>query len=233
MDMKFYKSTWFIVLMLIFLFPVGLFLMWWHQKFTIARRVLITVFFLLFWGWAFSLEEPAISAEQCEQGVAEVKQQLASLQTEYDDLKLVVKDYKTEIASLTKKLEDADKVTAQEVKEAEAKMQKKHEAELKKAIANAEKQAEKEVAAAQAEAKKQIAAAAASVETEQNTVVATESEPVVAAEPSGDVSSVDANGNGKVTIQEAKDAGFSMPIRSSHWLYPYMQDNDGDGMVGE
>lgn len=154
--------------------------MWWHQKFTIARRVLITVFFLLFWGWAFSLEEPAISAEQCEQGVAEVKQQIASLQTEYDDLKLVVKDYTSEIASLTKKLEESDKITAQKVKEAEAKIQKKHEAELKKAIANAEKQAEKEVAAAQAEAKKQIAAAAASVETEQNTVIATESEPVVA-----------------------------------------------------
>lgn len=100
-------------------------------------------------------------------------------------------------------------------------MQKKHEAELKKAIVNAEKQAEKEVAAA------------ASAETEQNTVSATESEPSVATEPSGDVSSVDTNGNGQVTIQEAKDAGFSMPIRSSHWLYPYMQDNDGDGMVGE
>ncbi|TCI20445.1 hypothetical protein [Exiguobacterium sp. SL-9] len=170
--------------------------MWWHQKFTIARRVLITVFFLLFWGWAFNLDEPTISAEQCEQGVAEVKQQLASLQAKYDDMKLVVKDYKTEIASLNKKLEEADKITAQEVKEAEAKMQKKHEAE-------------------------------------QNTVAATESKPVVTVEPSGDVSSVDANGNGQVTIQEAKDAGFSMQIRSSHWLYPYMQDNDGDGMVVE
>lgn len=41
------------------------------------------------------------------------------------------------------------------------------------------------------------------------------------------------NGNGQVTIQEAKDAGFTMPITSDHWLYPYMHDNDGDGMVGE
>jgi len=48
-----------------------------------------------------------------------------------------------------------------------------------------------------------------------------------------DISSVDTNGNGKVTIKEAKDAGFSMPITSDHWLYPYMQDNDKDGMVGE
>jgi len=48
-----------------------------------------------------------------------------------------------------------------------------------------------------------------------------------------DVSSVDTNGNGQVTIKEAKEAGFSMPVTSDHWLYPYMDDRDGDGMVGE
>ncbi len=47
------------------------------------------------------------------------------------------------------------------------------------------------------------------------------------------LSSVDTNGNGKVTIAEAKAAGYSMPIYSDHWLYQYMDDRDGDGMVGE
>jgi len=60
----------------------------------------------------------------------------------------------------------------------------------------------------------------------------TESAPS-ATEASGDVTRVDTNGNGQVTIQEAKDAGFTMPITSVHWLYPHMRDNDGDGMVGE
>lgn len=49
----------------------------------------------------------------------------------------------------------------------------------------------------------------------------------------GDVSTVDANGNGTVTIDEAKSAGYSMPITSDHWLYQYMDDRDNDGMVGE
>jgi hypothetical protein len=49
----------------------------------------------------------------------------------------------------------------------------------------------------------------------------------------GDISSVDSDGNGQVTIKEAKAASFSMPITSDHWLYQYMDDRDGDGMVGE
>ena len=39
--------------------------------------------------------------------------------------------------------------------------------------------------------------------------------------------------NGQVTIKEAKAACFKMPITSDHWLYPYMDDRDNDGMVGE
>ena len=63
----------------------------------------------------------------------------------------------------------------------------------------------------------------------------TESEPddSTSSVTEGDFSSIDTNGNGQVTIKEAEAAGFSMPIMSDHWLYPYMRDNDNDGMVGE
>lgn len=59
--------------------------------------------------------------------------------------------------------------------------------------------------------------------------IAVHSEPL----PQDNLAEVDTNGNGKVTIQEAKDAGYQMPIKSDHWLYEYMDDRDGDGMVGE
>ncbi|CZQ80486.1 DNA/RNA non-specific endonuclease [Trichococcus collinsii] len=49
----------------------------------------------------------------------------------------------------------------------------------------------------------------------------------------GDVSAVDMNGNEQVTIQEAKNAGYAMPIYSNHGLYQFMDDRDGDGQVGE
>ncbi|WMJ87494.1 DNA/RNA non-specific endonuclease [Anaerocolumna sp. MB42-C2] len=48
-----------------------------------------------------------------------------------------------------------------------------------------------------------------------------------------DLAKIDKNGDGKVTIAEAKAAGYSMPIYSDHWLYKYMDDRDSDGMVGE
>jgi len=48
-----------------------------------------------------------------------------------------------------------------------------------------------------------------------------------------DISSIDTNGDGLVTIKEAKAAGFKMPITKDHWLYQYMDDRDGDGKVGE
>lgn len=54
-----------------------------------------------------------------------------------------------------------------------------------------------------------------------------------AANEKEELSKIDTNGNGRVTIAEAKAAGYSMPIYSNHWLYKYMDDRDHDGMVGE
>ncbi len=47
------------------------------------------------------------------------------------------------------------------------------------------------------------------------------------------IDTIDKNHDGKVTIAEAKNAGYKMPITKDHWLFRYMEDKDGDGMVGE
>src|SRR5699024_1472230 len=44
-DRKFYQTTWFIVLSLIFFFPLGLILMWRNKKFGKTARIVITVIF--------------------------------------------------------------------------------------------------------------------------------------------------------------------------------------------
>lgn len=54
-----------------------------------------------------------------------------------------------------------------------------------------------------------------------------------AADKEHNLDAVDKNHNGKVSIAEAKAAGYKMPITKDHWLYQYMDDRDGDGLVGE
>lgn len=59
-------------------------------------------------------------------------------------------------------------------------------------------------------------------------------EDAAAPDSSGNnISDIDTNGDGQVTIKEAKAAGYKMPITKGNWLYQYMDDRDGDGMVGE
>lgn len=57
--------------------------------------------------------------------------------------------------------------------------------------------------------------------------------PSPAVKESHDISAIDTSGDGQVTIKEAKAAGYKMPITMDFWLYQYMDDRDGDGMVGE
>lgn len=68
---------------------------------------------------------------------------------------------------------------------------------------------------------------------EANSDIIDEESNETTSEESGELKKVDTNGNGKVTIAEAKAAGYKMPITKDDWLYQYMYDRDGDGLVGE
>ena len=47
--LPFYASTWFVILMLLFIGPVGLFLMWRFEKFSKVVRIIITVLLVMVW----------------------------------------------------------------------------------------------------------------------------------------------------------------------------------------
>lgn len=49
MKEKFYQKTWFVVLMLFLIFPLGLILMWVNKKFKPVIRVVLTVLFAFVW----------------------------------------------------------------------------------------------------------------------------------------------------------------------------------------
>ncbi len=61
-----------------------------------------------------------------------------------------------------------------------------------------------------------------------NTLIESQKAQDAASLPEEDLSAIDTNGNGQVTIAEAKAAGFKMPITKDHWLYQYMDDRDRD-----
>lgn len=69
--------------------------------------------------------------------------------------------------------------------------------------------------------------------TEATTVTPTTETSTSSDDHSAELRKIDTNGNGKVTIAEAKAAGYKMPIYNTFWLYYYMDDKDGDGKVGD
>lgn len=49
---EFYKEDWFVILMLVLIFPLGLVLMWYYEKFSKENRLLLSaVFGTFFYFW--------------------------------------------------------------------------------------------------------------------------------------------------------------------------------------
>jgi hypothetical protein len=44
---------------------------------------------------------------------------------------------------------------------------------------------------------------------------------------------IDLNNNGTISIIEAKESGYSIPIYKENWIYDYMIDIDDDGIIEE
>src|SRR5690625_4706314 len=82
-DRKFYQTTWFIVLSLIFFFPLGLILMWRNKKFGKTARIVITVIFAFVTLSVFIDEDTSTEFEEHDK--AEVVSKESSNEEEKND----------------------------------------------------------------------------------------------------------------------------------------------------
>lgn len=56
--MKWYKSNWFVILSLIFFFPLGLFLMWYFKKWSLMARIIVTIVIAIISVISFLVDPP-------------------------------------------------------------------------------------------------------------------------------------------------------------------------------
>ena len=226
--MKYYEKTWFVVLMLILFFPVGLILMWRFEKFPVLIRLSVTIVLLLFLGVAFSSGDSE-SAEHLHQELASLKKEKNDIVAEKNNLQAQLDDFKVENTSLLQQLEAAKETTEQTIKDMETKMREQFDSELESAKAAAEKRADAEIAAIRQEeaAKTEAAIAKAKKEFEQQAQASTNTQ-----------SSTQSNSQSTTKteyFQNCTDLRGTYPggVSSDHPAYQSKMDRDNDGWACE
>src|SRR5690625_2324316 len=129
-DRKFYQTTWFIVLSLIFFFPLGLILMWRNKKFGKTARIVITVIFAFVTLSVFIDEDTSTEFEEHDK--AEVVSKESSNEEEKNDKEK--KENKEKEAKDKKKKEEQNKQSKKDNDEQKeiAKKEKKKKNKKKK-----------------------------------------------------------------------------------------------------
>src|SRR5690625_832538 len=116
-DRKFYQTTWFIVLSLIFFFPLGLILMWRNKKFGKTARIVITVIFAFVTLSVFIDEDTSTEFEEHDK--AEVVSKESSNEEEKNEKETKDKKKKEEQNKQNKKDNDKQKEIAKKEKKKE------------------------------------------------------------------------------------------------------------------
>src|SRR5699024_8296141 len=126
-DRKFYQTTWFIVLSLIFFFPLGLILMWRNKKFGKTARIVITVIFAFVTLSVFIDEDTSTEFEEHDK--AEVVSKESSNEEEKNDKEKKENKEKEAKDKKKKKKEEQNKQTKKDNDEQKeiAKKEKKKE----------------------------------------------------------------------------------------------------------
>lgn len=139
---KFYKKTWFIIVMIVIFFPIGLFLMWKYKKFNKNIRIAVSCVV----GVIFIAKVASTGPSQAEYDELLTKydkqaDELLDLNDDFDDITKEYKDYKEKM----KPYEQMELAEAEAKKiEAERVAAEKKAADEKKAAAAAAAKAEEE-----------------------------------------------------------------------------------------
>ena len=102
---KFYSKSWFIILMLLLLFPIGLVLMWRYMKFNKPCRIVVTAlcfFFLLIFALGYTADDSVF--------IDELRSDIATLESEKEALIEENKELKNEIETLKEKAKSEEEV---------------------------------------------------------------------------------------------------------------------------
>ncbi|PEP46833.1 hypothetical protein [Bacillus pseudomycoides] len=123
------RKVWTILFLIIF-FPIGLFLMWKHQHFTKATRVIITLFFLILI-LLVSCSNGTSSAEKAE--LKKKEQQLINKEKELEKFEKKLKEKEKELDKKSKECQknDEEKKKSEEQKKLEEEKRKQEEEQHK------------------------------------------------------------------------------------------------------
>lgn len=115
MKTKWYQKNWFVILMLLFVFPVGLFLMWYFKKWNKPARWIVTIVILLACVFAIfdNSEEKDNDIKTSEENKTSDKKEPTSKEDTKDDSKAKVNKEDKKIKEESKNKKDNNKKTTQ------------------------------------------------------------------------------------------------------------------------
>src|SRR5699024_429874 len=128
-DQKWYEKSWVVILSLIFIYPVGLALMWAFDKWKLWLRIVITAFFLIVYFASFGGNSETETVYKESDDTKDLKEELKITKAENKDLKSNIEEIenknqnKTEEATEEKTTEEpsTEETTTEEAKTEEAK----------------------------------------------------------------------------------------------------------------
>lgn len=226
MNKKLFERTDVIIIALILLFPLGLFLMWRHQKFNESTRVLITCAILILVGSAYT-QATKVSRQVYEQDLSAEQAKYVALQTKVEAAQQELDDSMDEVEVLRVEADEKAKLQIAEAEKQALQLVKEAESKADTIVSKAEDEAASVAQSQLNEAKEEAADLIAQAEQEASALKA------AAANEISSYSAAVAPTSQK--FQNCTDLRGTYPggVSSDHAAYQPSMDRDKDGWACE